>query len=689
MFERLTWLPDRALLDDLVFHLEQARTAGGEEAGDGFAFYKNRQLVEQFERFWSTTAFRPRRMLEIGIWDGGSTAFWFEHLRPERLVAIDLKDREDSPYFRRWVASRGLAGRVVTHWRSDQADRAGLRQIVERDLGGELDFVIDDGSHLAAPTQASFEVLFPLLPPGGLYIIEDWAWEHWPDFQDPGHFWASEEGLSALVCDLLAATGSSRSLIRSLTAYEGFVVVERGPGGERGPDGVSGSDGERGPDGVNGSDGVSGSGGERGPGGEHRPEGARILDGSPDGERSPNDERGRDDERGTDGERSKSGESRRDFHLGDHIVRRPWRAGRAAASQVREEGEVRIVAFYLPQFHPIPENDRWWGKGYTEWSRVARARPRFNGHYQPHLPERLGFYDLRLPEARARQAALARGHGVHAFCYYYYWFGTKTLLERPLVDMLAGGEPDLPYCLCWANENWTRRWDGADQELLIEQRYGPELDSVLIDNLMPFFRDPRYLRVHGAPVLVVYRPSAIPEPRATLERWRHTARQHGLPDLHLVAAQTFGLQDPRPLGFDAAVEFPPHGENLPENSCPVEGIEPGFAGEVVDFRSVAARRVALPPPPFRLYRTAMAGWDNTSRLGDRAAIFHGASPAIYESWLGALVAAARLEPAAHRLVFVNAWNEWAEGAHLEPDQRFGTGYLEATRRALARFGGAK
>ena len=642
MFERLIWLADRALLGDLVFRLEPAPPDGGWELGDEcFRFYKNRQLVEQFERFWGTTSFRPRRMLEIGIWDGASTAFWYDHLRPERLVAIDLENREDSPYYRRWLTANGLEGRVLTHWRTDQADRAALWEIVERDLGGELDLVIDDGSHLAEPTRASFEALFPLLPPGALYIVEDWAWEHWPDFQDPGHFWAGQESLSALVCDLVAATGTTRTLIRSVTVFEGFVVVERG---------------------------------------EERVD-------------------------------------RHGFRLADHIVRRRWRtagatgAGGAAGSMgsmgsmsaggaagvgaggaaadgagepgAAEPGDVKLVAFYLPQFHPIPENDRWWGRGYTEWSRVARALPRFAGHYQPHLPERLGFYDLRLAETRARQGALARQYGVHAFCYYYYWFGTKTLLERPLAEMLAGGEPDLPFCLCWANENWTRRWDGADHQLLVEQRYGPELDAVLIENLLPYFRDPRYLRVDGAPVLVVYRPSAIPEPLATVGRWRRAAWDHGLPNLHLVAAQTFGLADPRPLGFDAAVEFPPHGENLPENACAgIDGLAPGFAGEIVDFQSVADRRVALPPPPFRLYRTAMAGWDNTARLGQRATIFHGATPAIYERWLKALVAEARRHPAAHRLVFVNAWNEWAEGAHLEPDARFGTGYLEATRRAL-------
>jgi hypothetical protein len=609
MFERLIWHPDRVLSGDLVFRLEQSRSDAWELGDECLGFYKDRHLIDQFDRFWSATAFRPRRMLELGIWDGGSTAFWFEHLRPERLVAVDLRDRDDSLYFRRWVTANGLQERVVTRWRTDQADRAALRKIVERDLGGGLDLVIDDGSHLAAPTRASFETLFPLLPPGGLYIIEDWAWEHWPDFQDPGHIWAGEEGLTALVSELVAATGSSRTLIRNLTVYDGFVVVERGDAA-----------------------------------------------------------------------------CQSDFRLGDHIRRRPWRAAPAAQGNPDAgdgDGDVKVFAFYLPQFHPIPENDRWWGKGFTEWTRVARGRPMFTGHYQPHLPEQLGFYDLRLPETLARQAALARGHAIHGFCYYYYWFGTKTLLERPLVEMLEKGEPDFPFCLCWANENWTRRWDGAQHELLIEQRYAPELDVALIEDLMPFFRDRRYLRVLGAPVLLVYRPNAIPRPLETTARWRRTARQLGLPDLHLVAALTFGLQDPRPLGFDAAVEFPPHGENLPSTASLVDGLDPGFGGAIVDFQAVVNRRLALPPPPFRLYRTAMSGWDNTPRLARRATVFHGASPAAYEGWLRELVTAARLGHPEHRLVFVNAWNEWAEGAHLEPDERFGTGYLEATRRALA------
>ncbi|HEY6332826.1 MAG TPA: glycoside hydrolase family 99-like domain-containing protein [Blastocatellia bacterium] len=614
MFEKLTWLPDRALIDDLVFRLEQSSGADWELGDQCFRLYKNRQLVEQFDRFWSSTDFRPRRVLEIGIWDGGSTALWFEHLKPERMVAIDLANQQDSEYFRQYVRGRGLQTRLFTRWQTNQADRAVLHELVERDLGGELDLVVDDGSHLAAPTRASFEALFPLLPAGGLYIIEDWAWEHWPEFQDPNHFWAGEEGLGSLVCDLVAATGSSKTFIKNVAVYEGFVVVERGE--------VPDDPGE--------------------------------------------------------------------FRLANHIRRRPRRqpfraAAAAAPSAVTSswpEEDVKLFAFYLPQFHPIPENDRWWGKGFTEWTRVSRARPQFNSHYQPHLPERLGFYDLRLPEVRERQAALAREYGVHGFCYYYYWFGTKTLLERPLLEMLESGVPDFPFCLCWANENWTRRWDGGERDLLIEQHYGPELDAALIDDVTPFFRDPRYLRIGGLPVMLVYRPDAIPEPLATTARWRRAAIRNGLPGLHLVGAQTFGLSDPRPMGFDAAVEFPPHNMTMAGKLATMEGVDPDFRGDIVDFTAIARERLSSPAPAYRVYRTAMAGWDNTARRGRQATIFHNASPEAYEKWLRELVAMARLGHPDHRLVFINAWNEWAEGAHLEPDTRFGTGYLEATRRAL-------
>jgi hypothetical protein len=605
VFEHLTWLPDRVLLGDLVFRLEHAQSTSWELGDDCFRFYKNREIVDQYARFWGTTRFRPRRMLEIGIWDGGSAAFWFEHLRPERLVAIDLQDREDNAYFRRYVDARGLHEQVRTRWRTNQADRTRLRSIVADDLGSAVDLVIDDGSHLSAPTRATFETVFPLLPAGGLYIIEDWAWEHWPEFQDPGHFWAGEESLAPLVGDLVAATGSSKTLIRSVSVFEGFTVVERGDA---------------------------------------------VIDTNT-------------------------------FRLADHIRRRPWRTN--VSSSASTDGDVKAFAFYLPQFHPIPENDRWWGQGFTEWTRVSRAQPQFAGHYQPHVPGALGFYDLRLPEIRQEQVALAGAHGINGFCFYYYWFGGKTLLDRPLREMLTTGEPDFPFCFMWANENWTRRWDGAERAMLIEQRYAPELDFALIEDLVPYFRDRRYLRVNGAPVMAVYRPTAIPDPRATTARWRQATRKHGLPDLHLVAALTFEAGDPRPMGFDAAMEFPPHGLVPSDDACKVDCVDPAFVGNIIDYRAAVYRQLTRPATPFRLYRTAMAGWDNTARLGRAATIFHESTPTVYEWWLREIAAAARLAPPEHRLVFVNAWNEWAEGAHLEPDERFGTGYLEATRRALA------
>jgi predicted O-methyltransferase YrrM len=600
VFEALRWLPDRAHLNDLVFRLEPITSDRWELGEEYLPLYKTRQLLDQFERFWASTSFRPRHILEVGIWGGGSTALWYAALKPERLVAIDLMAGADRPYFTRYVERNGLASALRTRWQTDQGDPGALRAVIDDELDGKLDLVIDDGSHLPVPTRTCFETLFPLLRPGGLYILEDWAWEHWPEFDDANHVWANQESLTQLVHDLVEVAGSSKTLFRSVTVYEGFTVVERGED---------------------------------------------ALDPAT-------------------------------FRIADLIRRRFSRPTETAAPQ-----DVKVLAFYLPQFYPIDENDAWWGKGYTEWSRVARAKSQFTGHYQPHVPERLGYYDLRHGATRRRQAELARTFGIQGFCYYYYWFGTKTLLERPLTEMLASGEPDFPFCLCWANENWTRRWDGAEHSLLIEQHYGPELDTAFIEDLLPYFRDPRYLRIGGAPVLVVYRPNSIPDPLATLARWRRTARAHGLPSLHLVAALTFGLDDPRPLGFDAAVEFPPHGENRITSACPIEAPDPEFSGHVYDFRSTVQHRLLAPRPPFRLYRTAMAGWDNTARLGHRGVVFHHASPQAYGEWLRAIVQMARREPPDHRLVFVNAWNEWAEGAHLEPDQRFGTAYLEATLAA--------
>lgn len=357
------------------------------------------------------------------------------------------------------------------------------------------------------------------------------------------------------------------------------------------------------------------------------------------------------------------------------------------ATTLAEEDKVRLIAFYLPQYHPIPENDAWWGKGFTEWTKVAAAQPLFKGHYQPHRPTDLGYYDLRVEQVRIEQARLAREYGVYGFCYYYYWFSGKRLLERPLLDMLASGKPDFPFCLCWANENWTRRWDGKDAEILIAQDY-TEQDAVdFIDDLLPVFRDARYIRVHGRPLLLIYRADQIPRLAETVEVWRRKAEEAGLGGLFLAAVASFhGVAgDDRHL-FDAVVEFPPH-NGVEETSEKPDGLSPDFTGKLYDYQALADTFMAREPAAGLTFRGATPAWDNTARRGQDATVFLGANPQRYGRWLKSIVDETRnLRRGDDRLVFVNAWNEWAEGNHLEPDGKDGHAWLEATRDALGPMG---
>jgi lipopolysaccharide biosynthesis protein len=342
-----------------------------------------------------------------------------------------------------------------------------------------------------------------------------------------------------------------------------------------------------------------------------------------------------------------------------------------------------LVAFYLPQFHPIPENDEWWGKGFTEWTNVTRAVPLFDGHHQPHLPADFGFYDLRLRETRHEQIAVARQYGIDAFCYHYYWFSGRRLLHQPLDDMLADPASDMPFCLCWANENWTRRWDAAEHEVLIAQRYRHEDDLSFIQGLERFFRDSRYLRINGAPLLVVYRPQQLPDPRRTADTWRRWCRDAGLGEIHLCAALTHGNHDYAQFGFDSGVEFPPNDPAVANISQEVPFHAP-HSGPVFRYEDVARLYLAGRSPSPNVFRGVFPSWDNTARTGDRSVIFLGSSPDNYEYWLGeAIDRTVRDFPGERRLVFINAWNEWAEGCHLEPDRRFGRAYLEATLRAAS------
>jgi lipopolysaccharide biosynthesis protein len=344
-------------------------------------------------------------------------------------------------------------------------------------------------------------------------------------------------------------------------------------------------------------------------------------------------------------------------------------------------GVPRLLAFYLTQFHPIPENDSWWGKGFTEWTNVTKCAPLFEGHYQPHLPTDFGFYDLRLRETRHDQIRVAKQYGIDGFCYHYYWFSGTRILHRPLDDMLADPGSDMPFCLCWANENWTRRWDAAEHQILLEQKYQPQDDLGFIKSVIPFLSDPRYIRIDGAPFLIVYRPQKLPHARQTANTWRAYCRSVGLDRIHLAAALTHGNEDYQQFGFDSGVEFPPHNPKAPEVTDRMAFFQ-AFRGLVMEFESVARSYLERSYPGRNVFRTVFPSWDNTARTNERALIILNGTPANYEFWLSETIRRTREEqPGQDRLVFINAWNEWAEGCHLEPDRQYQRQFLEATLRA--------
>ena len=359
-----------------------------------------------------------------------------------------------------------------------------------------------------------------------------------------------------------------------------------------------------------------------------------------------------------------------------------------------DEVKVRAIAFHLPQYHPIPENDEFWGKGFTDWTNVVKAKPLFAGHYQPHLPADLGFYDLRLPEARRAQANLAREYGIHGFCYYHYWFNGRRVLERPVNEILASGDPDFPFCVCWANENWTRRWDGRDQQVLLRQVYSASDDIDHIRSLIPMFKDPRYIKIHEKPLFLVYRLGNLPDPAGTINRWREEAGKAGLPGLYLANVESFsedhGLAGRLPL--DAAVEFAPdwqsRGERIKASYRPFPFLRKKYSGTpwtdntVVKYEALVEAMRNKAPTDYLRYRCVTPMWDNSARRSINAAIFSESSPSLYERWLTATVQDLIAPSPEENFVFINAWNEWAEGNHLEPCKKWGLAYLDATRSAL-------
>jgi hypothetical protein len=351
------------------------------------------------------------------------------------------------------------------------------------------------------------------------------------------------------------------------------------------------------------------------------------------------------------------------------------------------DGEVKVIAFYLPQYHPIEENNDWWGPGFTEWRNVTRARPNFVGHYQPHQPADLGYYDLRVPETRQQQADLARKYGVYGFCYHHYWFSGRRLLERPFNEVLASGSPDFPFCLSWANESWTRTWIDTDRDILLAQRFDPEDMERFIVDLIPAFRDRRYIKVDEMPLLLVYRIDIIPNVQRVADLWRRRCEKEGLKGLYLAAIQNIGIGDPRPYNFDAAVDYPPH-NHFGDDTLPIQSVtytNPDCRRWAFDYERVIRKSLNRPIPDYVLYRGAVPSWDNTARRQNTSHFFVNASPAAFGYWMTELVQSTRKVPLpGRRLLFVNAWNEWAEGCHLEPDLEYGHAFLEELRWALSR-----
>ena len=353
---------------------------------------------------------------------------------------------------------------------------------------------------------------------------------------------------------------------------------------------------------------------------------------------------------------------------------------------------IRCIAIHLPQFHPIPENDVWWGKGFTEWTNVAKAKPLFNGHYQPHLPADLGFYDLRLEEARQDQADLAVKYGIFGFCYYHYWFEGKRLLDKPVDAILETGKPDFPFMLCWANGSWTRTWDG-DDNILMEQKHSQEDDLAHIKHLIKYFKDKRYIRIDNKPVFAICRTELMPYPKETADLWREELRKEGFDDIYLIKMEMFETGIPAPsIGFDACAEFQPDWRNFPEKLK--EGLyarvvhklfgqlNPFRRHSIYKYKDVATKMLAKSRPLYKCFPCVTPGWDNSPRKKADALIMVDSTPRLFGDWMKQVIGNFKPYSDQENLVFINAWNEWAEGNHLEPCQKWGKSYLEELKSAL-------
>lgn len=355
---------------------------------------------------------------------------------------------------------------------------------------------------------------------------------------------------------------------------------------------------------------------------------------------------------------------------------------------IRQDGDPKFIAYYLPQMHPTPENNAWWGRGVTEWNNVSRAVPQYIGHYQPRLPGELGFYDLRLKENIDRQIELAKLYGIYGFSWYYYWFDGKRLLNRPLDMFLNDISLNFPFCLCWANESWTKGFFGSSKEIIMKQSETEESYRNFIVGAVKYLKDPRYITVKGKKLLIIYKPQVIPNPRKVLDYWREYCVCHGVGDIYIIGVWTADWENSvLEWGFDSAAEFQP-GSIKPyclKINKEIPFVNKDFIGEIYSYQNLVQEKIYQKNfTKSGLFNAVMPMWDNTPRRNDKGnVIFNGATPELYKKWLIDVIL--HYHNDCHiddKFIFLNAWNEWGEGAYLEPDRFYGYAYLEATKRAI-------
>ncbi|MEH2874853.1 glycosyltransferase WbsX family protein [Segatella copri] len=353
-----------------------------------------------------------------------------------------------------------------------------------------------------------------------------------------------------------------------------------------------------------------------------------------------------------------------------------------------KNSKKRVIAIHLPQFYPFKENDEWWGKGFTEWRTVTKAKPRYWNHYQPVLPADLGFYDLRMKEARLAQETMAKQYGIDGFCYYHYWFNGHLIMEKPIEAKLNDKDENFPFMLCWANENWHRNWDGEHNVMLLEQHYSRSDDEQHFKYLLKFFKDPRYIRIDGKPVFAIYKPHLIPDLKDMLNTFRTLAKENGI-ELYICKFESNGSRGKQLMdsGFDSSIEFQPQNtegyDKITEFFCKVYKrlFHTTNCGLILNYRKYVNFQIKKPTfKEYKRFPCVCPCWDNSPRrVKNYYFSFKNPLPKYFKKWFSHVYSTFIPYSDEENLIFINAWNEWAEGCHLEPDLKYGTGYLEAIK----------